>query len=441
MPSPVHSTRHRAGTITREPMTETTNIAAPADTLSPRQRFNRLAVAAVVATLPAWSLSFAESEIGIALTMFTTAAVVTVALTIDRSSLDPVRATAATVILYLVTAAVAIISFVFHISGAGAILTFTMVASAAVVISVGSYSIKDVQRYVAVPLLAMTTIQAAFVGLQTATETAIGYSLLHPGSSLLVTNETIVRPQGLYHHVYEAAAVALIAVAVGMALLPGAGRIRTAFLVAIGAATTTIALTHSRSALLGLILVVGVAALASVRGDKAIRAGLVVVTVAFVIPALMTASAWQVRFDESTESDLDDASLGRVTLARQAIEMASDHPIIGVGPNRYMAVLEAEYTVDEEYPWVVHNQSLMVAAELGIPAAIAITLVFVLAGVQAIRAGYRPLLLYVAPLPFVIFDVLLYNRPVGLLLFAVWCGASGSLWMKRNRQTAGTQTA
>lgn len=422
-------------------MTETTNIAAPADTLSPRQRFNRFAVAAVVATLPAWSLSFAESQLGIALTMFTIVVVLAVALTIDRSALAPIRARAATVLLYLVTAVAAIVSFVFHISGSGAILTFTMVASAAVVLSAGSYSIEDVRRYVAVPLLAMTTIQAAFVGLQTATETAIGYNLLHPGSALLVTNETIVRPQGLYHHVYEAAAVALIAVAVGMALLPAAGRMRTAFLVAIGAATTTIALTHSRSALLGLILVVGVAAIASIRGDVSLRIALVVVVLAFAIPALMTASAWQVRFDESIETDLDEASLGRVTLARQAIEMAGDHPILGVGPNRYMAVLEAEYMIDEEYPWVVHNQSLMVAAELGIPAAIAITLLFVWAGVQAVRAGYRPLLLYVAPLPFVVFDVLLYNRPVGLLLFAVWCGVAGSLWMARNRQASSPQPA
>ena len=162
--------------------------------------------------------------------------------------------------------------------------------------------------------------------------------------------------------------------------------------------------------------------IAAFRGDRGLRAGLVVVAAAFVIPAVLTASAWQVRFDESATSDLDDASLGRVTLDRQAITMAGDHPVVGVGPNRYMAVLEARYTVDETYPYVVHSEPLMLAAELGIPAAVVVTLLLVWAGAQAVRAGYRPLLLYAAPLAFVVFDVLLYNKPVGLLLFAGWSG-------------------
>ena len=414
-------------------MTETTSSIPATSDATAKQRFNRFAVAAVVATLPAWSRSFAESEVGVGLTMFTTVAVLAAALTIDRSAVAVIRSFPATVILYLITAAVAVVSFLFHMSTSGAILTFTMVMAGAVVVSVASYSSEDVRRYAAIPLLATTAIQAAIIAVQSATGEPFLFNVLHSDRSLLVTNETIVRPQGLFHHVYEPAAVALIAVAIGLALLPAAGRMRTAFLVGIGAATTTIALTHSRSALLGLILVVAVAAIASIRGDTAMRIGLGVVVVAFLIPAVLTASAWQVRFDESAESDLDDASLGRVTLARQAIEMAGDHPLIGVGPNRYMEVLEAEYTVDEEYPWVVHNQSLMVAAELGIPAAIAVTLLFVWAGFQAIQMGYRALILYVAPLPFVVFDVLFYNRPVGLLLFAVWCGAAGAFWVSRQQ--------
>lgn len=416
-------------------MTETTSIPATSDATT-KQRFNRGAVAVSIALLPAWSISFAQSGAGIPLTLITTVAVVTAALTTERSSLNAFRSRAATVVLYVALALAAVISLVFHMSTAGAILTFSIVVPAGIVLSVATYSMEDRRRYVALPLLATTAVQAVIVAVQSATGEPFVFSVLHPDKALLVTNETIVRPQGMFHHVYEPAAVALIAVAVGLALLPAAGRMRTAFLVGIGAATTTIALTHSRSALLGLILVVAIAAIASIRGDNAMRTGLGVVVVAFLIPALLTASAWQVRFSESAESDLDDASLGRVTLARQAIEMAGDHPIVGVGPNRYMAVLEAKYSVDERYPWVVHNESLMVAAELGIPAAIVITLLFVWAGVQAIQAGYRPLLLYAAPMPFVVFDVLLYNRPLGLLLFAVWCGAAGAFWVSSQEPKA-----
>jgi O-Antigen ligase len=410
----------------------------PTKTAGPttRQRVNRGAVAATAALLPAWSISFAESSRGSMLTLVTTVAVLAVVATIDRSALTPVRNRSATVITYLALAAGGMIAFLFHPSGAGAILTFSMAVPVGVVLSVAGYSLEETRRYVGIPLLATTAVQAAIIAVQTATESAFAYTVLHPGASLLVTNETIVRPQGTYDHVYEPAAVAVIAVAVGLALLPPSGRLRLWFLAGIGAATTTIALTHSRSALLGLILVVGVAAVAAVRAKPELRTAVIVVAVAFAIPALFTASAWQVRFDESAASDLDDASLGRVTLMRQALEMAGDHPIVGVGPNRYMDVLEAEYTVDETYPYVVHNESLMIAAELGIPAAAVFTLLFAWAGIQAIRSGYSSLILYVAPLPFFAFDVLLYNKPVGLLTFAFWCGVVAALYLRSRAPTS-----
>ena len=408
-------------------MTETTHATATTGGLSTKQRFNRGAVAVAVATLPAWSISFAESGRGFPITMITTVAVLAALATLDRTAVGVVRSRSATVVMYLVLAVAAPVSFLFHPSGAGAILTFAVVAPVGIVVSAAGFTTDELRRFVALPLLATTAIQAVFVAIQSATGSAFGYNLLHPGSELLVTNDTIVRPQGLFDHVYEPAAVALVAVAVGLALLPASGRMRTMFLVGIGAAATTVALTHSRSALLGLVLVVAVAAVAAVRKDPGLRLATIVTVVAFVVPALLTASAWQVRFDESASSDLDDASLGRVTLARQALEIAGDHPVFGVGPNRYMTVLENQYTVDEDYPFVVHNESLMLAAELGIPAAIVLTALMAWAGLQAIRGGYRPLLLYAAPLPFFVFDVLLYNKPVGLLLFAVWCGVLAGL--------------
>ncbi len=417
----------KLATITLGAMTETTGSTAVTDALTPKQRFNRGAIAVAVATLPAWSLSFAESGLGFLFTMITTVAVLAALATVDGAAVATIRRRAAAVTMYLVLGAGALISLLFHPSGAGAILTFAVVAPIGIVISAARLTTDELRRIVAVPLLATTALQAVIVAIQSGTRSAFGYNLLHPGSELLVTNETIVRPQGLFDHVYEPAAVAVVAVAVGLALMPAAGRMRTAFLVGIGAAATTVALTHSRSALLGLMLVVAVGALAVARREPGLRVGIIVVVAAFVVPALLTANAWQVRFDESATPNLDDASLGRITLARQALEMAGDHPVVGVGPNRYMTVLESQYTVDEDYPFVVHNESLMVAAELGLPAAIVFTALLVWTGVQAVRGGYRPTLLYVAPLPFFVFDVLLYNKPIGLLLFAVWCGVLAGL--------------
>lgn len=407
-------------------MTESIRTAAP-EMITARQRVNRLAVAVAVAMLPAWSRSFAESSTGFALTMITSVAVLAALATLDRGTLRTLRSRAATVWLSVVLATGALVAFVFHASGAGAILTFAIVTSVGIVLSVATYDLEDLRRFVAAPLLATTAIQAVIVVIQSATGSAFALTVLHPGAELLVTNDTIARPQGLFHHVYEPAAVALIAVAIGLAVLPASGRARWYLLAGIAAATTTIALTHSRSALLGLVLVLAVSGVASIRRHPDLRIPTAVTVVAFMIPALLTASAWQVRFDESAASDLDDASLGRLTLARQAIEMTGDHPLVGVGPNRYMTVLEADYTVDEEYPYVVHNESLMVGAELGVAAAALLTALMVWAGFQALATGFRPTLLYVAPLPFFVFDVLLYNKPLGLLLFAVWCGVIAAM--------------
>jgi O-antigen ligase len=230
----------------------------------------------------------------------------------------------------------------------------------------------------------------------------------------------------LFDHVYEAAILAVLAIGVGLALLPDKKRTRTLFLSGIGLASVSLALTHSRSAFLGLVLVVIIAGVASRRRIPSLRAGVVVVLVSFSIPALMTASIWQARFSESVDGSLDEASSGRITLMKQAVDLALDHPVIGVGPNRYMEVLEA--TVDpSEIEFVVHNIPLMVTAELGIPAGIAFTVLLVLTGVQAVGAGYRTSILYAAPFPFMMFDVIMYNRPYGLLLFALWAGILGAM--------------
>ena len=416
-------------------MVDTSTAPSLADPGSGR-RVNRWAVAVVVATLPAWSMSFAESNTGVVFTMFTTIAVLAVAATIDRSSLAVVRRRPAAVILALVLAGAALVSFLFHPSGAGVILTFALVSPIGIVISVTGFSVKDLRTYVAAPLLAGAGFQAVIVAVQSITGDPFLHAILRPTHQLQVTNEWMLRPQGLFEHVYEVGTIALLAIAVGLALLPERGRSQAWFLVGIGAAATTIALTHSRSVFLGLLAVFLIGTVGATRGDRGLRKGLAVVGVAFIIPALLTASAWQVRIQETLLGDVDDASLGRITLMKQAIEMSGDHPVVGVGPNRYMNVLREDYVVVESYPFVVHNEPLMIAAELGIPAAIAFTLLLGWAGVQAYRAGNRPLLLYAAPIPLLVFDVLLYNKPVGLLMFATWCGVGGALWLVGKESTA-----
>jgi hypothetical protein len=330
-------------------------------------------------------------------------------------------------VLYLVLTAFGVVSYMFNSSVEGTIMVLSLVILTGVVLTVLTLSVPDLRRFVAVPLLVTATIQAVVVAIQSATGSATVFSILHPGSVLQVTNGDIVRPQGTFEHVYVAAGLAIVAVGIGLALLPGQGLLRGAFLVGLGAAASTVALTHSRAAVLGLALVVIVGGVASVRGDGGLRVGIGVVLVAFIVPALVTASGWQARLDESVEGAIDDASLGRVTLAKQALVMAGDHPVVGVGPARYLEVLETRYTPDPEHPFAVHNVPLLVTAELGIAAGIVFTIVLVWTGVRALVGGARQLLLFAALLPFLMFDNLFYSRPVGLFMFAVWCGSLAAL--------------
>ena len=92
-----------------------------------------------------------------------------------------------------------------------------------------------------------------------------------------------------------------------------------------------------------------------------------------------------------------------------------------------MDVLEDRGDVNEDFPYVVHNVPLIIAAELGILAAVVVTSLLGFAAVQAWRAGPGALLLYVAVVPLLVLDVIFYNRPLGLFLFATWAGVLAAL--------------
>ena len=78
---------------------------------------------------------------------------------------------------------------------------------------------------------------------------------------------------------------------------------------------------------------------------------------------LVTASSWSARIDHSTASDLDDATLGRVTLVRQAATLMKAEPTVGVGPGQYLSAIEARGLLNDSYPYIVHTYSLAFAAE------------------------------------------------------------------------------
>jgi O-antigen ligase len=403
-------------------MTDTSNTLS-IDTSPTRHRVNRMAVAAVVATLPAWSFSFFDSPRGLPFAAVTAIALLTVTFTMESPSFAVLRLRPAAVWMVIAVAAGTGLALAVNPTIDGALLVVPMAASLGLVLSIAAFTTDELRRYVAVPLLATAAVQAVVIAIQAATGNPTVLRWISPDVGGLFNNGGVVRAQGMYDHSYEAAAVAVVAIALGFALIPKEGSMRTFFLVSMGAAATTVALTQSRSAVLALVLVVGVVVVATVRADLSGWAGVGVVGVAFIVPALLTAGAWTARLDETLTGDLDAATLGRVGLIEQGIEVIGDHPLFGVGPNGYLPALAEQYNEPGRLYGHIHNQPLQIAAELGIPAAIAFSVLLVWAGLQAVRDGYRPLILFAAPLPFVVFDVLLYVKLVGLLLIAAWAGA------------------
>jgi O-antigen ligase len=151
----------------------------------------------------------------------------------------------------------------------------------------------------------------------------------------------------------------------------------------------------------------------------------IAIAVGLLVAGVLTAPGWLTRLDQSTSGDVDDVTLGRITLARQALVMIRDHPIVGVGTAKYIPTLETEYEPDPDHPFAVHNYPLRVIAEVGIPLGLLVVALALAAGVQAVRAGPLPAAAYLAMVPWLLFDILYYDRVYGLVIFGVWWGVVG----------------
>src|SRR5205823_5487211 len=133
----------------------------------------------------------------------------------------------------------------------------------------------------------------------------------------------------------------------------------------------------------------------------------------FVAGAALAHSGWSTRLHTAaTARTAEQFTTGRVHLTDQAVHIIAHHPITGVGPARYASL------GDE-----VNDVPLLVAAEAGIAAALAVVALVALIGARAVRSGAAAVGLFGAYLPFIILDRFPYGTPQGLALSGVWAGA------------------
>ncbi len=304
-------------------------------------------------------------------------------------------------------------------SNDGLLLTISALCGAGVVLAAAAWTEDEIARRIALPLLLTSSFQAILVIAQTITDRAIGLTWFAPQAELEVI-DGLLRAQGTMSHVYEPPALGLLAAGIAVAVRPSGRTLDMIWVVGAALAGTTVGLTHSRAALLGLVLMTPFLVVGMRRRDRHLMRTGGALLIGFAIAALLTSSAWAQRGEHSTSGGLDDASLGRITLARQALEMTADHPLLGVGPGRYLTVLEADYGLDEQYPYIVHNVPLAFAAENGIPAALVLSFLVGWAVAAASRAGPAGGALAMAILGFVMFDAIHYDRGIGILMFGIW---------------------
>ncbi len=287
----------------------------------------------------------------------------------------------------------------------------------------------ELTKYVAIPLLATTTVQAGLAAAQLLTGQSVVPAFVAHDVVLRVI-DGVPRPQGTMVHVYRLAALGLLGLGAGAIALRQHVRTSRMILAAMAAAGALVAMTFSRAALIGVVTFVVVLAVASYRENR--NAGNVasVVAVAFLVTALLTLPSWIARADHTTVRDLDDASLGRMTLAAQAVELAGLEPLTGLGPGQYMEVLQERGMLDVRYPFIVHNYPLAFAVENGVAAGVVVAGLLFWLGVSVFRAGPASFAAFGGVLPLLVFDVLHYDSPSGQVMLGAWLGvlAAAMAW-------------
>jgi O-antigen ligase len=123
------------------------------------------------------------------------------------------------------------------------------------------------------------------------------------------------------------------------------------------------------------------------RGRRAVRP----VVFALAITAVVATAIWSA-YPTSRNAAASTAWSIRVMLARAGLQMASDHPVFGVGPGRFYAE-SADYAGEELWRQGrfthenAHNNFIQVLAELGIPALILLILILAIVLREAWRSS------------------------------------------------------
>jgi hypothetical protein len=185
----------------------------------------------------------------------------------------------------------------------------------------------------------------------------------------------------------------------------------------------------SRGSLLSLlgVLLIGMIGLIRVSHERRFRTSLWLSMALGLIPALFWNSALWLAKSAASSGSADRISSGRWELLKGGYQLARANPVFGVGMGQYVNVFRSQpgYVRIGSAETIVHNLGLLLAAEGGLPLALAaLALVWVL-GLRLRNRGMVGPILIAAIAAEVLLDHSLASLPGGFVVLAMWIVVAG----------------
>lgn len=308
----------------------------------------------------------------------------------------------------VVACVIATVSAITHLDMSSVSMTLRLVGVAAGVYLMSRIRESDLRVRAVTALLAIAAFEATIALIQVFTDSGdiVEATVYASGRSWTAGHGTFQGP-------YTMAAFLTVSIAVGLGYRHHLGDRSRYAAIAVAVSSAGMATTFGRTATMSLLAVVavyGIAAVATRRRAHALDVALIVVP--FLTVAVILWSGWAVRIHDT--ATIEDR--GRTEQYAVALDLIREHPVLGVGPGRYVE------SVDENQRYVVHDVPLLIGAELGVIAAIGFVLWMAAIGFRALRASWHAAALFLPLMPYLLFDKLHVVFVAGLALSVVWLG-------------------
>lgn len=194
-----------------------------------------------------------------------------------------------------------------------------------------------------------------------------------------------------------------------------------------------IATSGSRATVLGLAVVTMVYVVAAFFDRQRYLPAAAAASLPFLAIAAMISDIWLPRLQQTLSGSANARSAGRLTQISDAIAIAVDNPIVGVGPGRTAFVGEAQFRHHYgETVWSVHFTPMLAAAELGIVTGLAYVGYLLALAWRVLKTSPEAIALVVAVGVWMPLDKLAYSHPTAIILVGVWAVGLDQLARRRH---------